>query len=119
MYCLHMTRSIPFHPILVIGRAVLDAVYPLARDRLTFAEHIQEGLEPHVVQSVWLFASACADSYVDITTGFDRKVKARLAHVSQTSDPVALVNGWRERAHAIGAPAELSLAEAFTVLRLE
>ena len=103
----------------VVGRAALDAVYPLARDRLTFAEQIHEGLGPHVVQAVWLFASACVDSYVDITAGFDRKVKARLAHRSQTSDPVALVKGWRERAQTIGAPAGLLLAEAFTVIQLE
>jgi LmbE family N-acetylglucosaminyl deacetylase len=103
----------------IVGRAALDAVYPLARDRLAFLELIEEGLEPHAVQAVWLFASACADSFVDITAGFDRKLAARLAHVSQTSDAVALSRSWRERANATGVPAGLPLAEAFTVLRLE
>lgn len=103
----------------VVGRAALDAVYPLARDRLAFPEHEQIGLAAHAVREVWLFSSAAADTYVDITAGFDRKVAARLAHASQTTDPAGLARGWRERAAHIGAPVGLALAEAFTVLRLD
>lgn len=103
----------------VVGRAALDAIYPLARDRLCFPEHAAEGLSPHAVSEVWLFASAAADTYVDITAGFDRKIAARLAHESQTSDPAQLPISWRERAAAIGAPVGLHCAEAFTVLRLD
>ena len=66
----------------VVGRAVLDAVYPLARDRRSFPEHISEGLELHAVDDVWLFASAAAEVLVDISAGFARKVEARLAHQS-------------------------------------
>jgi LmbE family N-acetylglucosaminyl deacetylase len=101
-----------------VGRAVLDAVYPLARDPLAFPEHWHEGLGPHPVASVWLFASAIADHYVDITGSFDRKLGARLAHVSQTPDPAALPDSWRERAALVGQPAGLPLAEAFTVLEI-
>lgn len=103
----------------VVGRAALDAVYPLARDRLSFPEWAGAGLAPHAVGTVWLFASADADTYVDITAGFARKIAARLAHVSQTGDAASLRVGWRERAARIGAPTDLPLAEAFTVLRLE
>lgn len=103
----------------VVGRAALDAVYPLARDRLAFPEHEQVGLAPHAVRAVWLFSSAAADTYVDITAGFARKIAARLAHASQTTDPAMLERGWRERAAGIGAPVGLPLAEAFTVLRLD
>ncbi len=102
----------------VVGRVALDAVYPLARDALTFPEHREAGLEPHVVREVWLFASAIADSYVDIRDGFDRKIAARLAHESQTPDATALPEHWRARFAAIGAPVGLPLAEAFTVLKL-
>lgn len=103
----------------ITGRAVLDAVYPLARDPLNFLEHRQLGLAPHKVQQVWLFASARADAFVDITAVFARKVAARLEHGSQTSDSQALTAGWRARAAAIGAPAGLPLAEAFTILDLD
>jgi LmbE family N-acetylglucosaminyl deacetylase len=114
----------PFPPYLshrdhrVVGRAALDAVYPLARDRLVFPEHVLSGLQPHVVREVWLFSSAIADCYVDISEGFDRKVHARLAHESQTPDPAALPENWRTRAANIGAPAGVPLAESFTVLRI-
>lgn len=104
------------HDHRVAGRAALDAVYPLARDPLAFPEQRDEGLLPHRVARVWLFASAMADHYVDTADGFDRKLAARLAHVSQTPDPSALSASWRERAARVGAPAGLPLAEAFTVL---
>lgn len=103
----------------VVGRAGLDAVYPLARDRLAFAEQTRAGLAPHAVGSVWLFASSIAEVYVDITARFERKIAARLAHVSQTPDPAALPASWRGRAAMIGAPVGLRLAEAFTVLKVD
>lgn len=103
----------------VVGRATLDAVYPLARDPLSFPEHVRDGLSPHAANELWLFSSAVANAYVDITRGFERKIAARLAHASQTPDPAALAVGWRERAAAIGAPAGLALAEAFTILRID
>jgi LmbE family N-acetylglucosaminyl deacetylase len=103
----------------IVGRGALDAVYPLARDPLQFPEHRREGHSPHAIGEVWLFASVVATAYVDITDGFERKVAARLAHESQTSDPVALRQGWRQRAAQVGEPVGLALAESFTVLRLD
>jgi LmbE family N-acetylglucosaminyl deacetylase len=103
----------------IVGRAALDAAYPLARDHLAFAEQVQAGLAPHKVGQVWLFGSSNADSYVEITPGFERKLAARLAHASQTADPVALTAGWRMRSASIGKVADLALAEAFTRLHLD
>jgi LmbE family N-acetylglucosaminyl deacetylase len=71
------------------------------------------------VREVWLFASVQPSAYVDIGSGFERKIAARLAHESQTRDPQALRAGWRERAARIGAEANLPLAESFVVLRLD
>ena len=100
----------------MVGRAALDAVYPLARDRLAFPELEADGLPPHAVRAVWLFASTRATAYVDIASTFERKLAARLAHESQTVDPVTLAERWRLSAATIGAPLGLALAEAFTVL---
>jgi LmbE family N-acetylglucosaminyl deacetylase len=114
----------PFPPYLthrdhrIVGRAALDAVYPLARDVLVFPEHTIDGLPAHAVREVWMFSSMVASSYVDISSGFDRKVHARLAHESQTSDPAALPDNWRTRAAQIGEPADVPLAETFTILRI-
>jgi LmbE family N-acetylglucosaminyl deacetylase len=102
----------------VVGRAVLDAIYPLARDPLAFPELLTRGLMPHRVGSVWLFASSIADQLVEIGTTFERKLAARLEHRSQTIDPAALARSWRARAGEVGAPLGLELAEAFTVLSL-
>ena len=99
-----------------VGRAALDAVYPLARDRLNFPEHEAAGLKPHAVGDVWLFASSVADSFVDINASLDQKIAARLKHTSQTSDPAALRESWMTRANEIGAAFGVP-AEAFTLLR--
>lgn len=101
----------------VVGRAALDAIYPLARDRLAFPEHEAAGLSPHAVHEVWLFASGGADAYVDIRCGLERKIAARLAHESQTADPAALEESWRARAAEAGAPLNLPFAEAFAILQ--
>ena len=103
----------------IVGRAALDAAYPLARDRLSYPEHADMGLAPHAVREVWLFSSDRPTAYVDIGPGFERKIAARLAHASQTRDPAALRAGWRERAARIGAEAGPSLAEAFALLHLD
>jgi LmbE family N-acetylglucosaminyl deacetylase len=102
-----------------VGRATLDAIYPLARDRLAFVEHEQEGLRPHAVSSIWLFASSAATVMVDIAPTLERKIAARLAHESQTGDANTLAVNWRERAAQIGAPLGLAAAETFVVLQLE
>jgi LmbE family N-acetylglucosaminyl deacetylase len=101
-----------------VGRATLDAIFPLARDPLAFPQQLREGLTMHKVGAVWLFASAVADAYVDISSTFARKVAARLVHASQTADPAALPERFRARDGATGAPVGLPLAEAFTIVTI-
>jgi LmbE family N-acetylglucosaminyl deacetylase len=104
----------------VVGRATLDAIYPLARDHLAFADRPSiAGLPPHAVQRIWLFASDQPDTVVDIVAGFDRKIQARLAHVSQTPDPADLAAQWQRRAAHIGASGPVPLGEAFAVLQFD
>ncbi len=103
----------------IAGRVALDAAYPYARDPLHFPEQIRaEGLAPHAVPEVWLFSSDAPDHYVDIATGLDAKIAARLAHASQTADPATLADSWRRRAEETGRPAGIALAEAFKRLLL-
>lgn len=99
-----------------VGRATLDCIFPIARDPLNFPEQYAAGLLPAKVGELWLFASAVADSYVDVGAVMDRKIAARLEHHSQTSDPTALPDSWRRRATELGAPVGLEAAEAFTVI---
>ena len=49
------------------GEAALSAVFPTARDRMTFPELIEEGLEPHKVREVWIAGGGDdSDRFVDI-----------------------------------------------------
>jgi LmbE family N-acetylglucosaminyl deacetylase len=65
------------------GDAAVDAVFPTARDRLTFPELLIDGLEPHKVKQLWLGASAAPNVFVDITDTMELKEQALAAHPSQ------------------------------------
>jgi len=69
----------------ITGRAVLDAVFPYARDYWAYPELIEEGLPPHKVKEVWLWAPdpPDIDFRSDITDTFELKVKALRCHRSQ------------------------------------
>lgn len=97
-----------------VGRATLDALFPCARDPLTFAEQItEEGLQAHTVPEAWLFASEVPDIWIDIASTLAQKVQARLAHASQHTDPAELERNWYRRAATVGEAQGLRAAEAF------
>lgn len=68
------------------GQATLDAVYPLARDRLSFPELEQSGLLPHKVSTVLMTSFSNANFYIDITESLQQKMDAAAAHTSQIGD---------------------------------
>jgi LmbE family N-acetylglucosaminyl deacetylase len=68
------------------GEATLAAVYPAARNRLTFLELAEEGYEPWVVEEVYISSSENANLAVDITDYMDVKIAALNAHVSQVGE---------------------------------
>ena len=94
------------------GQATLDAVFPLARDRLTFPELLIDGFEPHKTATILLVNFNDSNFAVDITNTFDTKMNALKAHVSQFGD---LENStWvRSMAEAQGQKAGCALAESF------
>ena len=94
------------------GEATLAAVYPTARDRLTFPELLAEGLEPHKVRELWVMDRENADQYVDVTDHIETAVEALRAHASQVSpeDADKYLKGWRRE---IGAEVGFQYAEAF------
>lgn len=102
-----------------VGRATLDAIFPCARDPLTFADQIiEEGLHAHTVPEAWLFATETPDLWIDIASTLERKITARLAHTSQHSDPQELERNWQRRAREVGEAVGLEAAEAFKVVDL-
>lgn len=96
------------------GDAALDAVFPAARDRLTFPELLGEGLEPHKVRFVYLMGTATPDYWVDISAGLETKLAALRAHASQIGDwnPEEMVRDWAKQT-AQEHPGHGDYAEAF------
>ena len=65
------------------GEAAMSAVYPTARDHLTFPELLEEGLEPHKVAEVWIVGHPEPDHSVDVTDHIDTSIAALTEHTSQ------------------------------------
>ncbi len=65
------------------GEASLAAVFPSCRDRRTFPELLDEGLEPIDVNSIYLFGTAVADCFVDVSDYMETKIAALRCHASQ------------------------------------
>jgi LmbE family N-acetylglucosaminyl deacetylase len=111
-----LPASHPDH--LATGEATICAVYPDARNRFAFSELLGEGLEPHVVGTVWLMAAPKTNFAFDITDAFDRKVQALLSHVSQHIDAnstIERVRAWNTAAAAAADLGDGRLAESFFV----
>jgi len=68
------------------GTVVLDAVYPLARNRPSFPELLDEGLEPFSTKEVYLWTASNTNFNVDITAALDKKFEALACHESQIDD---------------------------------
>ncbi len=79
------------------GLAAIDAVYPAARDRLNFPEHIEEGLEPHSVKEIYIWTFTNTNFTVDITPVVELKISALLEHKTQFGESEEFVKFVRER----------------------
>ncbi|WP_322797224.1 PIG-L deacetylase family protein [Tepidiforma sp.] len=99
------------------GDAALDAVFPTARDRLTFPELLVDGYEPWKVRQVWLAPAAQPNTWVDISATLEQKKQALLAHPSQLGPEV--VEFAESMARVAGAAHGLEAAEAFRRIILE
>jgi len=99
----------------IVGRVVLDAVFPYSRDVWAYPELLDKGLEPHKVREVWLWASDDINFRSDITETFDLKLKALQCHKSQIKEPFASeMEKWLcERAKDMAEGEKFKLAEGF------
>lgn len=90
---IHRPRTVitmdPYHKYIwhrdhrITGQAVLDAVFPYARDPLAYPDLMAASILPHKVREIWFFGSEDINHQVDITTSFERKIEALFYHVSQ------------------------------------
>ncbi|MEW6058793.1 MAG: PIG-L deacetylase family protein [Actinomycetota bacterium] len=103
------------------GVIALDAVFPGAGNPHFFAEHLEEGLEPHDVKDVWLGWTLEPNHHEDITGHLDTKLAALAEHRSQlAADGLGFLEEWLPReAEEAGAKIGVRHAESFRVLELE
>lgn len=100
------------------GQATLDAVYPLARDHLSFPELLQAGLEPHKAKTILMSNFGQSNFYVDISQHMDTKLQALRAHASQLGDPDATCEMVKQWAASNSAKVGATYAEGFVRLDL-
>jgi len=99
--------------------AAVDAVYPAARNAMAFPHLVlDEGLEPHNVDLVYLFFTDKPTEWVDTSATIDVKIAALREHKSQLRQPEKLeemLRGWAtESGQKIGTAA----AEGFRLLKM-
>jgi len=101
----------------IVGRVVLDAIFPYARDVWAYPDLIKEGLMPHRVNEVWCWASEDKDINLrrDITKTYDIKVEALKCHKSQVKEPFSKeIEKWLcARAKELAEGEKFKLAEGF------
>ncbi len=100
------------------GQAALDAIFPLARDHLSFPDLIDEGYEPHKVVTLLLTNYDEPNYFEDITDFYEKKLCAILAHESQFKDKDFMTDRMEQMSSMIGEAAGYKYAEAFVRLDL-
>jgi LmbE family N-acetylglucosaminyl deacetylase len=99
----------------IIGQVVLDAVFPFARDHLSYPDLLAEGLTPHQVQELYFWGAEDINRRSDITATFDLKIAALRCHKTQVrefkrGDPEEWL---RQRCREMAVGESFGLAEAF------
>ena len=99
----------------ITGQVTLDAIFPYARDLLSFPDLLEEGLQPHKVKEVLLWAAQEPNYRIDITATFATKLAALRCHKSQIGDnpSAGLEERLRDRHKMLAQGEDYELAEAF------
>jgi LmbE family N-acetylglucosaminyl deacetylase len=97
-----------------VATAVLEAIFPAARNHRIFPELLDEGLEPHRADEVLIAAWDGGDFVVDVSDFMDKKIEALRAHKSQMGewDPNDEIRKWSEERGKKQEP-PMAYAEAF------
>jgi LmbE family N-acetylglucosaminyl deacetylase len=96
----------------ITGGAVIDSIYPLARDHMAFPELLPE-FEPHKVREIWVMQWDQPQLVIDISETMERKLEALACHRSQVADFPRVEARVRERARMLGRGRDYAYAETF------
>ncbi|MBA7474824.1 N-acetyl-alpha-D-glucosaminyl L-malate deacetylase 1 [subsurface metagenome] len=97
----------------ITGQVTLDAIFPYARDILSYPDLLEQGFRPHKVREVWLWASEDPNYRADVTHTFDVKLAALFCHKSQMESHPDLERWLRQHARELAEGENFELAEAF------
>ena len=100
----------------IAGQVTLDAVFPYARDHLSYPDLLEEGLEPHNVEEILFWAADDINYRSDITETFDLKIAALHCHESQVKgfpNPSSVEDWLRSRCKEMAEGEDFELAEGF------
>ena len=99
----------------ITGQVTLDAIFPYARDHLSYPDLMKEGLYPHKVKEILLWGTEDVNHCSDITETFHVKLTALQCHKSQVGHipPQELEERMRERHRLMAQGEGFQLAEAF------
>jgi LmbE family N-acetylglucosaminyl deacetylase len=103
----------------ITSQVVMDAIFPYARDHLSYPDLLEEGLEPHKVKEVLLWGAEEPNYRVDVTDTFDKKIAALRCHKSQIGNPSSdMEERMKERYRMMAEGEDYELAEAFYRLEI-
>jgi len=99
----------------ITGQVTLDAVFPYARDSLSYPDLLEQGLSPHRVSEVLLWGSEEPNYRSNITDTFDTKIAALRCHESQVGNRPSneMQERLRQRHSSMAEGEDYELAEAF------
>lgn len=102
------------------GEAALSAVFPSARDHLTFPDLLEEGFDTHKVREVWvmMFGENVTRYNPLEEVDVDTSIKALQAHVSQVSNPEDAAKWMKQRRREMGEKIGAEFAEGFKSFKL-
>lgn len=102
-----------------VAGATIDAVFPACGQPNLFEELAAEGLTAHKVRRVYVTARGQGDTFVDISSTVDIKIKALQQHVSQVGHWDELADIMKARSAEMGRGKEMAHAEVYRVITLE
>ena len=95
------------------GEATMSAVFPAARDRMTFPELLEEGLEPHKVRELLVVDRRDPDKWIDVSDTVETAIEALNQHVSQVGDGGENGKWMKEWRRQMGEHHGMAYAETF------
>jgi LmbE family N-acetylglucosaminyl deacetylase len=101
------------------GLAAVDAVYPAARNAMAFPTlMLHEELDPHTVNTLYLFFTDKPSVWVDTTDTMETKIEALRQHASQLRKPEELEGMLRRWAEEDGKKMGRPAAEGFRLVKV-